>query len=287
MARDGSGNYSLPYPTFTNGTTADADQVTANNTDLATAMAGSIAADGQTPITADIPMSTHKFTGMGAGSAATDSANLGQIQAEAYVWCGTAGGTKNALTLSPTPAITAYGTGSRFRFKTGAAQSDDVVTIAISGLTTKAGQINDTALSASLFLAASKWYEAFYDGTALQLTRLSPPNPSVDYGYINIPVNPQSTAYTTVLTDQAKAIQHPSTDNNARTFTIDGSVAYPVGTAITFINRINTLTIAITTDTLTLAGAGSTGSRTLAANGMATAVKDASGTWMISGAGLS
>ncbi len=60
-----------------------------------------------------------------------------------------------------------------------------------------------------------------------------------------------------------------------------------MGTAITFINRINTLTIAITTDVLTLAGAGSTGSRTLAANGVATAVKDASGVWIISGTGIS
>lgn len=117
-------------------------------------------------------------------------------------------------------------------------------------------------------------------------TTMTFPVASASIGYINIPVNAQSTAYTTVLADQGKTIQHPSSDNNARTFTIDGSVSYPVGTAITFINRINTVTIAITTDTLTLAGSGSTGSRTLAANGMATAVKDASGTWMISGSGL-
>jgi hypothetical protein len=103
---------------------------------------------------------------------------------------------------------------------------------------------------------------------------------------MNIPINAQSAAYSTVLADQGKAIQHPSSDNNPRTFTIDGAVAYPVGTAITFINRINTVTIAITTDTMTLAGAGTTGSRTLAAQGMATAVKDASGTWIISGSGL-
>jgi hypothetical protein len=47
------------------------------------------------------------------------------------------------------------------------------------------------------------------------------------------------------------------------------------------------VTIAITSDTMTLAGAGSTGSRTLAANGIATALKISSTGWMINGTGLS
>ena len=51
---------------------------------------------------------------MAVGAAATDSANLGQIQASAYVFCGTMGGGADAGTLSPTPAITAYAVGQRF-----------------------------------------------------------------------------------------------------------------------------------------------------------------------------
>ena len=99
----------------------------------------------------------------------------------------------------------------------------------------------------------------------------------------------KSTAYTTVLADAGRHILHPTADNNPRTFTIDSNsnVAYPVGTAITFINQINTLTIAITSDTMTLAGTSSTGSRTLAVNGIATAIKIASTSWLISGTGLS
>jgi hypothetical protein len=46
------------------------------------------------------------------------------------------------------------------------------------------------------------------------------------------------------------------------------------------------MTIAITSDTLVLAGAGTTGSRTLAASGIATAVKMTSTRWMINGTGL-
>jgi hypothetical protein len=107
-------------------------------------------------------------------------------------------------------------------------------------------------------------------------------------GFRNTPINSQSAAYTLVLADAGKTILHPIADNNARTFTIpaNSSVAYPVGTVITFVNLINTVTIAITSDTMYLAGPGTTGSRTLAAYGVASAVKVASTTWVISGNGL-
>ena len=108
-------------------------------------------------------------------------------------------------------------------------------------------------------------------------------------GFLNIPINSQSAAYTLVLADAGKAIFHPSTDANARTFTIpaNSSVAYPVGTAISFINMTsNVVSIAITTDTMYLSSAGTTGTRSLAQYGTATAVKMTSTTWIISGSGL-
>ena len=108
-------------------------------------------------------------------------------------------------------------------------------------------------------------------------------------GFRNAPVNSQSAAYTLVLADAGKVILHPSTDANARTFTIpaNGSVAYAVGTVLTFVNMTSqVVTIAITTDTLYLAGTGTTGSRSLAQYGMASAVKLTSTTWIISGSGL-
>ena len=108
-------------------------------------------------------------------------------------------------------------------------------------------------------------------------------------GFKNIPQNSQSAAYTLVLADAGKHIFHPVGDNNARTFTIpaNSSVAYPIGTAITFINMaVANVTIAITTDTLKLSPAGTTGSRTLATNGSATCIKITSTEWLISGSGL-
>lgn len=109
-------------------------------------------------------------------------------------------------------------------------------------------------------------------------------------GYLNTPINDQSAAYTLVLADAGKTILHPSADTTARTFTIpaNSSVAYPLGTVLTFVNQngAGVVTIAITTDTMRLAGAGTTGSRTLAANGVATCVKLTSTEWIISGNGL-
>jgi len=108
-------------------------------------------------------------------------------------------------------------------------------------------------------------------------------------GYLNIPQNSQSANYTLVASDAGKHIFHPSTDPNARTYTIpaNSSVAYPIGTAISFINMTTeVVTIAITTDTMYLVAAGTTGSRSLAIYGSATAIKMTSTTWLISGSGL-
>jgi hypothetical protein len=105
-----------------------------------------------------------------------------------------------------------------------------------------------------------------------------------------VPQNAQSAAYTLVLDDASKHILHPSADTTARTWTIpaNSAVAFPVGTVVTFANQngAGVITIAITSDTMRLAGAGTTGSRTLAANGMATALKITSTEWIISGTGL-
>lgn len=109
-------------------------------------------------------------------------------------------------------------------------------------------------------------------------------------GFRGLPVNSQTGNYTLVLSDVGKTIRHPSGGGAGDTFTIaaQASVTWPDGAAITFENRdSNALSIAITTDTLRLAGTGTTGTRTLAQYGIATAVfDDAINEWLISGTGL-
>ena len=106
-------------------------------------------------------------------------------------------------------------------------------------------------------------------------------------GYMGVPQSTAATtgAYTIVAADAGEHIYSTAT----RTITIpaNASVAFPVGTAISFVAATGaTVTIAITSDTLLLAGAGTTGSRTLAPFGMATAIKITSTSWIISGNGL-
>jgi hypothetical protein len=109
--------------------------------------------------------------------------------------------------------------------------------------------------------------------------------------FSNIPLNSQSANYTAIATDAEKGIFHPAADTTARTYTIpaNASVAYAVGTCISFINQhgAGVITIAITSDIMRLAGTGTTGNRTLAADGIATAIKITSTEWLISGTGLS
>jgi len=80
------------------------------------------------------------------------------------------------------------------------------------------------------------------------------------------------------------------TNTSAYTWTIpaNSSVAFKIGTCITFVNggSSGNITIGITTDTMRLAGTTSTGNRTLAAYSMATALKVTATTWIINGTGI-
>jgi len=108
-----------------------------------------------------------------------------------------------------------------------------------------------------------------------------------DVGFKNIPQISKAANYTCVLDDAGKHVLHPSTDVTARVFTIPAntSVAFTVGSAITFVNQngAGVLSIGVNSDTMRLAGAGTTGTRTLAANGVATAIKITATEWIISG----
>ena len=81
---------------------------------------------------------------------------------------------------------------------------------------------------------------------------------------------------------------HIYVTGSSQTITIpaNSSVPFEIGTTIAIINANLTSSIAITTDTLRLAGTATTGTRTLAAYGMATLIKVASTTWIASGNGL-
>jgi hypothetical protein len=96
----------------------------------------------------------------------------------------------------------------------------------------------------------------------------------------------KSAAYTFVMADAHSVFLHPSADTTARIWTIpaNSAVAFPIGVPLTFVNQDNAgaLTIAITTDIMRFTN-GTTGSRTIAENGIATALKLTATEWLISG----
>ena len=106
------------------------------------------------------------------------------------------------------------------------------------------------------------------------------------FGYMGLPQNSATTgAYGIVAADAGKHIY--STASRVITIPANATIAMPVGATIVFVAGSGaTVTIAITSDTMYLAGPGTTGSRTLAPFGMATAIKITSTSWMISGNGL-
>jgi hypothetical protein len=169
MPRNGSGTYSLASgnPVITGTTISSTVQ---NNTmsDIATALTNSIAKDGQTTPTANIPLGGFKLTGVAPGTDRTDAATLANVQDGTGVYVATVGGTADVITISPSPAITAYATGQLFSFIASGANTTNV-TVNVSALGAKAVTKNgSTALVAgdipSGFLATIR-----YDGTRFQL----------------------------------------------------------------------------------------------------------------------
>lgn len=224
-----------------------------------------VAFDGTANITVTVPVATG-ITGLGTGVATALAVNVGS--AGAPVLFNGALGTPSSGTLTNATGLP--------------------IATGVSGLGTNVGTFLATPTSANLAAALTN-----ETGTGVVVFSDSPAfttQMTLDGILLHpdIPINSQSANYTCVLADANTAIYHPVADTNARTFTIpaNSSVAYRVGTTLTFINDLvgsNNVTIAITTDTLVWAGSGATGSRTLGAGGRATAHKVTSTRWMISG----
>jgi hypothetical protein len=192
------------------------------------------------------------------------------------------GGSVNAYTVTLNANYAAYYTGMLFACSinnnnTGAS------TMNVNGIGAKNIVHDQTgnALTASS-LISGQIYAFRYDGANLRLLGVPP--------YGELPQNIQAGNYTLGIADRGTHIFHNNGAGAGDTYTIpaNASVPFPIGSVVTFINNdAAAVSIAITTDTLILAGTGSVGTRSLAQNGIATAVKFLSNAWLISGTGLS
>lgn len=161
MPRNGSGTYSAPTTSWSpavdgnSATTADFNTLRA---DMEAALSQSIASDGQTPITGNLPMSGYKLTGLGTGSASGNSLAWQQLFSQgteadiaSASTCDIGAQNTNFLRVTGTTTITSFGTsynGPRFlRFEGILTLTHNSTTLVLptgASITTAAG---DTAIA--------------------------------------------------------------------------------------------------------------------------------------------
>ncbi len=120
MAFNGTGTFLRIYNWVTdkvNGVPITASRFDAELDGMATGLSNCITKDGQTIITANIPLNSNKLTGVGSGTARTDTINVGQVQDNQFLYLGTTSGSADAYTLAPSPLITAYTATQKFTAK--------------------------------------------------------------------------------------------------------------------------------------------------------------------------
>lgn len=169
MSFNGSGvfNINTAGQPVVSGTVITATAFNALTADLATGLSTCLTKDGQTNPTANLPMANYKFTGMGAGSDATDSANLSQVQSTVVKLIGSVSGT-DTITGSMTPALTAYAAGQMFYF-VAAGDNTGAVTLNINSLGAKNVTKNGTTALAAGEIKSGQTVAVIYDGTRFQI----------------------------------------------------------------------------------------------------------------------
>jgi hypothetical protein len=184
MARNGSGTYNRAVSPYTAGTTITAATVNQEMDDIATALTGSMARDGQSPATANIPMGGNRITGLANAVANTDAATLGQVDGRAEVDLASAGTTdigaaaSNNVRITGTTTITSFGTAANgvtreLRFAGALTLTYNATSLILPGganITTAAG---DTATAKSL--GSGNWVVTDYQRAAVVPLAATPP----------------------------------------------------------------------------------------------------------------
>lgn len=168
MPRNGSGTYTLPAgnPVVT-GTIISSSWANTTLSDIATALTNSVAKDGQTVPTANLPMGGFVHTGVGNSSSLTSYAATNQVQNSAFTWLSSVSGV-DTITASATPTPAAYTAGQTFSFLSAGANTG-AVTLNISGLGAKSITKNGTTPLSAGDIASGAVIPVQYDGTQFQI----------------------------------------------------------------------------------------------------------------------
>lgn len=168
MSRNGSGTYTLPAgnPVVTGSTISS---TWANNTlnDIATALTGSIAKDGQTTPTGNLPMGGYAHTNVADATVRNMYATAGQVQDGTFTLLTSVSGT-NAITATGAVGMSAYVAGQRFSFVAAGANTG-AATININSIGVKSITKNGTTALAAGDIQSGAVVQIVYDGTQFQM----------------------------------------------------------------------------------------------------------------------
>ena len=223
MSRNGSGTYTLPSgnPVVT-GTTISSTW--ANNTlnDVATALTGSIASDGQTTPSANLPMGGYNHTNVADATLRNQYASAGQVQDNIPQYLTTVAGT-NAITAVAALGMSAYVTGQVFTFIAAGANTG-AVTLNINSIGAKAVTKNGTTALASGDIASGQAITVVYDGTQFQLA--SNITSLANVAYLNALQTFTASQRGTVTTDNDLSFDMAVTNNFSCTPTGTGALTF-------------------------------------------------------------
>lgn len=169
MPFNGSGTFNRVYNWVNdrvNGIKILATRMDTEMNGFATGLSTCITKDGQTTVTADLPMGGFKHTGVADAVALTEYASFGQIRNNPYYYA--AGGSANTYTIAPSPAYSAYATGLTFDVKIADANTG-ASTLNVNGLGAKAIKMPDGSDVPSGGLAAGTVAQLLYDGTVFRV----------------------------------------------------------------------------------------------------------------------
>ncbi len=136
---------------------------------VAAGLSTAICKDGQTTITANLPMGNFKHTGVADATSRTHYASAGQVQDSSLQWGGTDTGAANAYVFSLTPSLSAYSAGQRFAGKIGAGNTNTGASTANFGPSALNVKMPDGSNPIAGALTAGRAYSFLYDGTNLVL----------------------------------------------------------------------------------------------------------------------
>ena len=186
MAFNGSGTFLINtagQPVVA-GTVISSTAFNALTADLATGLSTAITKDGQTTVTANIPMATFKFTGLGVGSAAGDSANLSQVQSTVTKLLASVSGA-DTVTATASPTLAAYAAGQMFYF-VAAGDNTTSVTLNIDALGAKDVTRDGSVALAAADIKSGEVVVVVYDGTRFQV--VSQLNSAGDATFANVSI---------------------------------------------------------------------------------------------------